>query len=582
MSEAGGRGDSFDRRALEAALAAAPADPLLLHSLGTLCCRSGDFTGGVGYLRRAVEADPAGPARLDLARALLAIGGAGEAEALAAACAADDPDAIGVRAYALQALGRLEESISAYQRLAALRPDDFEAWSNLGGARLAAGETAAAVAAFERAAELRPDLAVAHFNLATALAEAASFDRAETSYRAALARSRDLLPAWLALGALHESRNRGAALAALVDEARAAGVPERELAFLRARSLRREGRFEEALACARAAPASTDPAEKARLTGELLDKLGDEAAAFAAFAEMNRHDAAHPSNPRALAADYRRQLGEVAALTTPEWYSGWTAAEPDRIRPAPVFLVGFPRSGTTLLDTLLMGHPDVTVLEEQPVLERVNSALGGGLGKLADLDTNAVNRLRARYFAELDSIEPAAGGKLVVDKYPLAIGLAALIHRLFPDARFIFAERHPCDVVLSCFMTRFRLNRGAANFLDLGDSARLYDLVLGYWQRARAVFPLEVHDLRYEALVEDPRAALRPLADFLGLDWDERLLDHRATAARRDYIGSPSYAQVAEPIHRRAAGRWTRYRPQLAPVLPVLLPWAERLGYPAA
>ena len=582
MSDTAGRQESFDRRALEAALAKAPADPDLLHRLGILCCRGGDFAGGAAYLRRAVDAAPSGPARLDLARALLALGRAGEAEALAASCPPDDPDAIGVRAYALQALGRLADSISAYQRLVALRPDDFEAWSNLGGARLGAGETEAAVAAYERAASLRPDLAVAHFNLAAAQSEAGAFDSAELSYRAALDRRRDLLPAWLALGALHESRNRGEALAALIGEALSAGVPERELDFLRAQSLRRQGRLKEALALARTAPASTNPAEKARLIGELCDKLGEEEAAFAAFAEMNRLDADRPSNPRALAADYRRQLGEVAALTTPEWYSGWTAAEPARDRPAPVFLVGFPRSGTTLLDTLLMGHPDVVVLEEAPVLERVNAALGGGLGRLATLGQAEVDALRARYFAELDAIAPAAEGKLVVDKYPLAIGLAALIHRLFPDARFVFAERHPCDVVLSCFMTRFRLNRGAANFLDLGDSARLYDLVLGYWQTARAVFPLSVRTLRYEALVEDPEAALRPLAEFLGLSWDERLLDNRATAARRDYIGSPSYAQVAEPIHRAAAGRWTRYRKPLAPVLPVLLPWAERLGYPEA
>ncbi|HEX8222404.1 MAG TPA: sulfotransferase [Allosphingosinicella sp.] len=555
------------------------SDPLLLHRLGVERCERGDFAGAEPYLRRALSLDPAGPARLDLARALLALGRADQAEALCAE-SADDPEAIRIRAYALQALGRLAESVAAYERLVARVPNDFEGWSNLGGARLAAGSTKDAVAAFERAAAIRPDLGIAWFNLAAAQSEASDFDSAEPSYRAGLARQPHLLPAWLALGAIYEKRNRGKALAALIDEARAAGVPERELAYLRALSLRRQGRLEDALAFAHAAPASTDPAEKARLIGELCDKLGDEAAAFAAFAEMNRLDSSDPSNPRALAAEYRRQLAEVADLTTAEWHAGWTPAEPDRRRPAPVFLVGFPRSGTTLLDTQLMGHPDVVVLEEAPVLERVNGALGGGLGLLANLDKAEVDALRARYFAELDSIDPTAEGKLVVDKYPLAIGLAALIHRIFPDALFVFAERHPCDVVLSCFMTRFQLNRGSANFLDLEDAARLYDLVLGYWQRARAAFPLDVHTLRYETLVADPRGALEPLADFLGLVWDDRLLDHRGTAMRRDFIGSPSYAQVAEPIYRRAVGRWTRYRAQLAPVLPVLLPWAERLGYP--
>ena len=582
MSGAGEQDPSFDRAALEGALARAPDDPELLHRLGVHCCRSGDFRSGAGHFRRALLVAPSDAIRLDLARALLALGQPGEADALCAHCSGDDPEAMRVRAYAAQALGRGAAALALYGRLVDAVPEDFEAWTNLGGARLAAGDATSAIAAFECAAALRPDLPVTHFNLATAAVEAAEFDVAERNYRAALALKPDLLPAWLALGAVQESRNRGQALAAILDEARAAGIPERDLGFLRAQSLRRQGRFEEALASAKAAPATADPAEKARLIGELHDRLGREADAFAAFREMNRIDAGHPSNPRALAAEYRRQLGEVAALTTPAWFAGWKPVERDGARPAPVFLVGFPRSGTTLLDTFLMGHPDVVVLEERPLLERVNGALGGGLDRLAGLGQGEVDALRARYFAELEALAPGAEGKLVVDKYPLAIGLAALIHRLFPDARFIFAERHPCDVVLSCYMTRFRLNRGSANFLDLGDAARLYDLVLDYWQRARGVFPLDVREVRYERLVEDPESVLRPLSAFLGLVWNDRLLDNRGTAAARDYIGSPSYAQVAEPVHRRAAGRWVRYRRELEPVLPVLLGWAEKLGYPAA
>jgi hypothetical protein len=151
--------------------------------------------------------------------------------------------------------------------------------------------------------------------------------------------------------------------------------------------------------------------------------------------------------------------------------------------------------------------------------------------------------------------------------------------RLFPDARFIFAQRHPCDVVLSCFMTNFQLNAATANFTDLLGTARLYDQVLSYWEQCRALLAPPVHVLSYEAMVNDPEQALRPLIGFLDLSWDDRLLDHRQTARARGYIPTASYAQVTEKIYSRASGRWIRYRDQMRDVLPILAPWAERMGY---
>ena len=154
----------------------------------------------------------------------------------------------------------------------------------------------------------------------------------------------------------------------------------------------------------------------------------------------------------------------------------WSPAEPDRGRPAPVFLVGFPRSGTTLLDTLLMGHParprargGADPAAGRRSARRFRPAAGARRGR-GEAAARALFR-RAR------RLRPERAGKTVVDKLPLNILGAPLIHRLFPEAKLIFAERHPCDVVLSCFMQNFDLNDAMANFLDLGDAARLYDLV---------------------------------------------------------------------------------------------------------
>jgi hypothetical protein len=187
--------------------------------------------------------------------------------------------------------------------------------------------------------------------------------------------------------------------------------------------------------------------------------------------------------------------------------------------------------------------------------------------------------MRALYFAEAARHVPITSETTLVDKFPLHLNKAPLIHRLFPEARIILALRHPCDAVLSCFITNFRLNHAMANFLDLTHAATVYDLSFGLFEKARAIMPLRVHPIRYENVVDDSRAELGPLFDFLGLDWHDGVLDHRETAAMRGIISTASYAQVTEPLYKRAAGRWQRYRKHLEPVLPVLAPWAERYGY---
>jgi hypothetical protein len=154
-----------------------------------------------------------------------------------------------------------------------------------------------------------------------------------------------------------------------------------------------------------------------------------------------------------------------------------------------------------------------------------------------------------------------------------------LIHRLFPDARFILAIRHPADVLLSCYFSAFRRTSALSNFLRLDSAAELYDLAFTMWERSRELMAIDVNTIVYEKLVQDPEAQLRPLAEALGLDWRDELLDHTGTAASRGLIATASYAQVTEPIYRRSVGRWEKYRDQLAPVLPVLRPWAEKFGY---
>jgi len=258
---------------------------------------------------------------------------------------------------------------------------------------------------------------------------------------------------------------------------------------------------------------------------------------------------------------------------------GRTPAAAQHLKPFNIaFLVGFPRSGTTLADTFLMGHRDCFVLEELPLLNDAASSLGPMEG-LPNVDPRRLGDARESYLEQVRRIVGEREVTVVIDKFPLNLLAAPIIHSLFPDAPVIFVQRHPCDAVLSGFMQSFEPNIGMASFLELEDAADFYDRVMRVWDASRRALDLNVRTIVYEELVVDPAGALRPIVDALGLEWDQGMLDHVSTAARRGALLNTSYNQVTEPLHRAASGRWRRYEKQLEPVLPVLLPWAERLGY---
>ncbi|MFL6858154.1 MAG: tetratricopeptide repeat-containing sulfotransferase family protein [Allosphingosinicella sp.] len=599
-------------RSAEEGLADMPDFPPLLSLAGLAAAQAGDPAGAAPHFRRLLTLLPNDAAtRLNLATALAQ---SGELEEARDACGADsrDPRLVRLAAYLDQQLGRLDDAARGYEAVLAEEPDDFGSWNNLGNVRAALGDRQGAILAFQEAILLNPDVPEIYTNVSEQLAqteqpdvrqqvmrEAArrfpgradvqaelglaesgmlDFAAAEQAYREAIRLDPGFHSGWFDLGLLYENLNRVDDLIALVEEVDARGLDQPELGFLRAWALRRQGRFAEALPLAEAVPDTIHPVRRAHLVAELAERTGDTDRAFAAYGEMNRASLA--ARPQSESPTYRELIAANNAALTAEAVAQWTPDLPRLDPPSPVFIVGFPRSGTTLLDTLLMNMPSLHVLEEPRMLAgAVLPALGPetGIGALAAPD---LDRLRALYFEDLGRLSPPAPGQTVVDKNPLLMARAPVIHRLFPDARIVLVERHPCDAVLSCFMANFQLNYAMRSFTSLKEAAATYDVVFESWTRAEALLPLRVHRVRYERMVEDLEGEMRPLLDFLGLPWDETVLDNQSSAARRDHIRTASYSQVTEPIYRRATGRWERYRTHLAPILPILAPWAERLGYP--
>lgn len=597
------------RAAIEAVIAAGDDSAEAHATAGLLAGRMGDAAGAVNHFRAVLARQPKDAVtRLNLATALVQ---AGDYSAIETVCAplAGDAKVDRLRAFAAQQRGDNALAATLYDTILATTPGDADSWNNLGNVRAAMGEVDAAVTAFEEAITLRRMDARIYLNLAQVLeradrrdarrrtmreaariaprdpavqlalglAEAAAgyTDAADAALRAAIALAPDEPAAYLELGLLLETRNRLDALDRLIvdagDRLGAEGSLLKGFAAFRAK------RFDEAQAFAESMPETVNAIRRMYLLGEIADRRGDATRAFVHFAAMNEAAvAAWP--PPVSPVSYRAAIDAEAAALRALGSCGWPCEPIVASPPAPNFIVGFPRSGTTLLDTLLGAASGVHVLEEQPLIPAVQGRMAPD-ETAASLSDARVCELRAHYFETLENISVAKPGDRIVDKHPLHMARMPIVHRLFPDAAIILVERHPCDVVLSCFMANFRLNHAMRSFTTLEEAARTYDSVFSAWETAEAILPMRVHRVRYERLVADPEREMRALLTFTNLPWDARVLDNQSAASSRGQIRTASYAQVTEPIYRRSAGRWERYRAELAPVLPILAPWATRMGY---
>ncbi len=557
-----GRGDSEEAfRRITRAIALVPDHAGYHNSLGVVRLETGDVAGAERAFRDALERDPL------LAEAANNLGNA------------------------LQTASRLEEAVAAYDVALHSRPDYAEAHTGRGRALHRLGEVQQAITAFSAAIRAKPGYARAHRYRADALADAGQPESAEGAYQDALRLDPGDGEALAGLAALAERAGRLEAAIELANGGQARGSGSLRAGLVAARSERRLGRLQAALT-------RLDSLELAGADRELLaahafelaavcDRLGDYRRAFAAFCRGNAELAATPAAAAIDRGLFPRMIDNLKATFTAEWLSTWAppvvAAADD---PAdPIFLIGFPRSGTTLLDQILDAHPALTALAEKETVDVVRHDIerlpGGYPQALAALDADALARLRQRYWRAVhDHLGGPFSGRLV-DKMPLNTIDAGLIHRLFPRASFLLALRHPCDVVLSNFMQAFQPNAAMIQFLTLDDAARFYAKVMDLWLHYQRLLPVNVVTVRYEDLTADLEGQARRILAGLGMPWDERVLDYAAHARTRA-IATPSYHQVVEPIYRRAVGRWHHYAEYLAPVLPVLAPFIRAFGYDEA
>jgi len=262
---------------------------------------------------------------------------------------------------------------------------------------------------------------------------------------------------------------------------------------------------------------------------------------------------------------------------------GWTSLASPSSEQSPVFVLGFPRSGTTLLEQMLDAHPDFQSMDERAFIheltERMELAGQHYPDDLAQLTQRETDQLRAVYFKLVGSVLPQLGQHRLVDKNPLNMLCLPMIMRLFPQARIILCLRHPCDVLLSCSMQPFRSPAFMVLCSSLQRLAQGYVQAFEQWQRQVEVFAPRVLEWRYEAVIDRFDEHVAQLGQFLELEDASPMARFAEHAQRKGFISTPSYAEVTRGIHAKAVNRWRAYGEYFEPELPVLRPLIDRLGY---
>lgn len=467
------------------------------------------------------------------------------------------------------ALGDPEAAIHAYQRAVELQPGSAAAWNNLGLAHADMRRDHDALACFEHALAAAPDYDAARRGRAESLARIGRLDDALAAHDALIERFPDDAALALDRAELLERANRA-------DEARTAlaGLPElrqpgliarREA--LRGRLQAREGDLGGALDAVRTARRRTREDWLGYLEGNLLDRQGDAAGAVEAFRHANAARARLRPVRRLQAQDAPGYLDHKLA----RGIESCDRAQPAAAERTPIFIVGLPRSGTTLLDRMLAAHPGVQVLEEPESLRVAEAAVAAG-GDAA--------RARARYWDWLEQTLGLEPGRTVIDKNPLHALHLDLLPSLFPHATVICSLRHPFDAALSCWMQDFALNAVTVHFLELESTAAMCARLLGMMRLYEQACPANVQRIHYEELVSgDFRAPVERLLEAIGLTWHPDMERFAEKASGSGLIRSASYEQVTRGIYSSAVERWRRYDEWLGPFRETLGPSLEYWRY---
>ncbi|OSM01581.1 putative sulfotransferase [Magnetofaba australis IT-1] len=594
--------------ACRAAIAHQPQEARLYNTLGNLSQEMGDAREALAHYQRCLQLAPDfADAHFNLA--LLQERGGDEEAAIESYSRAlnantDHVAALSNLARLLTKHQRLEDADLIYTQLLRVRPDDVEALNNRGNVLCELQRHDQAEGLYRRVLELAPDRAATHANLGSALATLKRYAESEACYARALAIDPNCVLAWINQGALLMARKRFMEAEASLREALARNPLSPEAYSNLGNLLAATGREEEARAAfSQAILIKPDYAAAHRNRSVIIrfsegdpnfsaiDSLlqrggwgdGDWAhlhyAAGKAWSDIGEHGrafdhfqqgAAHRRKTITYSADSTDvEMAAIAHFCDPQWIAS-RRSEPAPTD-APIFIVGMPRSGTTLVEQIVASHPDVHGCDELEFLslavtQRYQSDPRGVGRFLEGVTPQTVAQIGQQYLREVAGLNPTA--PRFTDKMPGNFLYLGFIAAALPQARVIHVRRDPADTCVSCFTTYF--GSGQSFSYDFSELARYYHAyarLMAHWRTALpAGMMLEVD---YEALVAEPEANTRRMLEHCGLDWHPGCLDFHQN---RRPIQTASVMQARQPLYASSVGRWKRHRAQLGPLLTALGP----------
>lgn len=498
----------------------------------------------------------------------------------------DDPEVLLELGMALGMAGREAEADSLFTGLKASHPGHFQTvfdeantFFGLKLFRLAKGRLVRAEKIARKDAALFYDLGLCYMDLNMA-------KEAETALKNAI-RWRPTLEAYRELATVYEKSNQLDKALVFSRAPLAANPDDPYLNTVIAKCELRKGDAEAALArLERRAEALEEPhikAEALNVLARIYDKLGRTGEAYKAFNAGNEEMKKTPEYgeleldyPYNNIAVYERLLEKgLPDLPKPKKIAGQPKSH--------VFFMGFPRSGTTLIQTILESHKSIATIDEKPVLRSVSRHLEefpkGYPEALGALTADAAGVLREIYFTQARNFTAFNETTTLVDKMPLSTLHLPLILTVFPDAKILFAVRHPFASSLSCLMQNFNLNNAMGNLMNLDEITRFYAMTMGFWKTVSETCAFPRHVVCYERLTEDLEGEARGLTEFLELPWDPAMLDYAGTAKSKGIISTPSYHQVVQPVYKDAREKWRAYEKFFAPYRDRLDPFCKLFGY---
>jgi Tfp pilus assembly protein PilF len=548
------------------------------YNLGVALQGLGQFDAAAESYRRTLNIQPdLLQAHINLGSTCMALGRLDEAVACLTRVLEIKPDFAGAHynlGMVLQALGRPDEAVASLRQALKLNPVYPEAHVNLGVILQEFGQLEEAEVCFHRALEIRPDYAEAHNNLGALQLHREQLDQAESSLRRAIALKPDYAEAYTNLGGLLmvqgeiDDAEQTLGKAIELDPGNASLLSKALFYFRYKQDDPRFSRFGAIYARRESLPLG----ERIKLNfamGKAMEDVGQYDESFCAYEEGNRlHYAQRPfdeagadQNLEATCSFFNSALFEAFAAGA----SSLPSVPDERI---PVFIVGMPRSGSTLIEQVLASHPAIFGAGELSALDSVvreaESLLRAAPEPTASL--TALRELGQEYLERIWALSP--GSRLITNKMPGNYHYLGLIYLMLPNAKIIHPMRNPMDVSFSCFTQNFFA--GHEYTYDLKAMGRQYLRYVELMRHWHGVLPAGwILDSRYEDMVAEPERETRHMLDFLGLPWNAACLNFHE---HKRAVHTASIAQVRKPIYSGSVARWKRYEDHLAPLLEILRP----------